>query len=109
MMDRHRFFVTTARGIEPILLDELRALPYPSLKRPSVKSVPGGAFFEGALEDGLCACLWLRSASRVTLSLLEAPCEDYDQLYELARNVAWQDHLKSGQTIAVDATCSRSP
>lgn len=109
MMERHRFFVTTARGIEPILTDELKNLSHPSLKRPSVKSVSGGAFFEGELSFALRACLWLRSAFRVTLSLLEAPCESYDQLYELASSVRWQDHLKPGQTLAVDATCSRSP
>lgn len=101
---RYRFFATTARGLEPTLCHELK-----SLKCASVKSTNGGAFFEGDLSDALAACLWLRSAFRVTLCLLDAPCHDYDDLYDLAATIPWQDHIKRGQTLAVDATCVRSP
>jgi putative N6-adenine-specific DNA methylase len=103
-MTRHRFFATTARGLEPVLLDEIRAL-HPL----SAKASHGGVSFEGTLETAYRANLWLRTAQRVLLPLIEFPCPDYEALYEGAKSIPWQEHLRPGGTLAVEAACFRSP
>lgn len=103
MQQSFRFFVSTARGLEPAVTQELRQLGL-----SSIKSGAGGASFEGSFEDAQRACLWLRTASRVGLVVAEGPCPSYDALYELACSVPWTEHLRPQQTLAVDATVLRS-
>jgi len=92
------FFVTAPHGAEDLLVDELRALGLES--KPQV----GGAPFRGSLEDGLRACLWLRTASRVLLELAELPAEDGDRLYAGVRAIDWTLHIEPGATFAIQAS-----
>ena len=98
-----RFFATTAKGIEPILVDELVALG-----GQDVQPTIGGVHFTGTLETLYRANLWLRTANRVLMPLAEFPCPTPEALYEGARLVRWQDWLSLTQTFAVDGTCRDS-
>ncbi len=92
------YFATCPKGIEYLLVDELKALgalnPHESL---------AGVHFAGSLEIGYRVCLWSRLASRVLLRLLEFEAESEAALYQAAGSIDWDQHLSAEQTFAVDA------
>lgn len=90
---------TCALGTEPALIGELRAL-----RMRGVKGSRGAVRFVGDVEDGMRACLHLRTAMKVLLPLAAFPATDADALYDGARTIAWEEHLTSKQTFAVEAT-----
>ncbi len=97
------FFATAARGLEPLLAEELRALG-----ADAVRETRGGAEFRGPLETAYRACLWSRVGSRVLLPLARFSAPDPDRLYEGVGALPWEDHLAADGTLAVDFVASRS-
>jgi putative N6-adenine-specific DNA methylase len=93
-----KFFATCARGLEPVLADELR-----ELGAAGVKQGRGGAEFHGDLPLLYRANLWLRTAIRVLCPILESPVHSTDELYEAARSIDWSRYLTLEHTFAVDA------
>lgn len=92
-----RFFATAAKGLEPLVADELRALGM-----REVKEARGGATFEGAPADAYRACLWLRTANRVLLPLARFPAGDAEALYNAVKGMPWEQDLPPDGTLAVD-------
>ena len=90
---------TCALGTEHALIGELRAL-----RMRGVKGSRGAVRFVGSVEDGMRACLHLRTAMKVLLPLAAFPAPDADALYAGTRTIAWEEHLTAKQTIAVEAT-----
>jgi len=95
------FFATCPKGLEYLLVDELKALG-----AVDVHESLAGVYFRGELETGYVACLWSRLASRVLLPLREFDVADGDTLYAGAREIAWNEHLAADATFAVDAVGS---
>lgn len=93
------FFATAAKGIEPLVHDELI-----QLGARNVRESRGGASFEGTRETGYKACLWLRSANRVLLPINKFPAADADTLYRGIVSMPWENHVASDGTLAVDFT-----
>jgi putative N6-adenine-specific DNA methylase len=91
------YFATCARGIEPVLSEELRALG-----ARDVSIGRGGVSFAG--DQGLLyrANLGLRTAIRVLVPVLQAHVESPDELYDAVRAVDWSRYLTSEHTLAVD-------
>ena len=98
-----RFFATCPKGIESLLLDELR-----SLGALSVKETRAGVSFEGTLETALAACLWSRLANRILLPLSTFSSPTPEALYGGVKEIVWEDHLPPDGTLAVDAVVSGS-
>jgi putative N6-adenine-specific DNA methylase len=96
-MPSQRYFATCARGIEPVLADELR-----TLGANAVEPGRGGVHFAGDQALLYQANLWLRTAIRVLWPILEAPVESPEELYEAVRSVDWTRYLTSDHTLAVD-------
>jgi putative N6-adenine-specific DNA methylase len=92
-----RFFATCARGLEPVLAEELRGLG-----AQSVEPGRGGVAFAGDKELLYRANLWLRTAIRVLVPILEATVTSPDELYEAVRSVDWSQYLTPEHTLAVD-------
>lgn len=97
-MNQQPFFTTTAKGVEPVLANEMRALGL-----HNVKEETGGVGFTGALEDAYKANLWLRTANRVLMPVLNFDCKSEDELYGGVRQIDWRTYLTSGMTFAIDA------
>ncbi len=97
-------FATTAKGIEPLLVQELSSLPGVS----NVRLGRAGATFEGSLEVAYRACLWSRTANRILLPLKSFSAPHPEKLYGGVKSIKWTDHLSSKNTIAVDFSSSRS-
>jgi putative N6-adenine-specific DNA methylase len=91
-------FATCARGIEPVLADELRALG-----AADVEPGRGGVGFRGDQVLLYRANLWLRTAVRVLVPILEADVTTPEELYEAVRRVDWSAYLTPDHTLAVDS------
>src|SRR5262245_62012819 len=93
-----RFFATCARGIEPVLAEELRGLG-----AVAVEPGRGGVAFHGDRTLLYRANLWLRTAIRVLMPILEGTVESPEELYDLVRGVDWSRYLTPEHTLAVDS------
>lgn len=95
------FFVSCAKGLEYLLVDELLALGC-----ARATAARAGANAEGTLHDAQRAVLWSRLASRVLWPIAEYDCPDEHALYAGAVAIDWAQHLRVGMTLAVDAHVS---
>ena len=93
-----RYFAACPKGLESLLLEELR-----TIGAIEVKETVAGVYFAGAADLGLRACLWSRLASRVLLPLAEFDAPDDATLYEGTSAIDWDAHMAPGGTLAVDA------
>jgi 23S rRNA (guanine2445-N2)-methyltransferase / 23S rRNA (guanine2069-N7)-methyltransferase len=95
------FFATCPKGLEYLLVDELKALG-----AADAREALAGVHFRGELVAGYKACLWSRLASRILMPIAEFPVADGDALYAGARAVDWGAHLDLATSFAVDAVGS---
>jgi 23S rRNA (guanine2445-N2)-methyltransferase / 23S rRNA (guanine2069-N7)-methyltransferase len=96
-----KFFVSCAKGLEYLLVDELLALG-----AHKATATIAGANAEGEPCDAQRMVLWSRLASRVLWPIAEFDCPDEAALYAGASDIAWQEHLQPGHTLSVDAHVS---
>ncbi len=92
----HSFFVTVAKGLEPLLRIELDGLEISGLREGK-----GGVSFTGGLEQGYRVCLWSRIASRVLLKMDSFHCGSPENLYDGIRKTDWMPHLGVDSSFAV--------
>src|SRR5258708_25208836 len=92
-----RYFAPCARGLEPILADELRGL-----HAAEVGPGRGGVAFAGDAALLYRANLWLRTAVRILQPMLEAYVESPDELYAAVQTIDWTKYLTPSHTLAVD-------
>jgi len=69
----------------------------------------GGVAFGGPLELSLHANLESRFASRILWQVARGACRSEDELYRLARSVAWPQRFKVERALRVDVAATRSP
>lgn len=92
-----KFTATCPRGLEDLLLAELKALDL------NVTSQTRAAvLFESDLAGALKACLWSRIANRILHPLASYEAADPDQLYRGASAIDWSTHFEQDKTFAVD-------
>ncbi|UAW97070.1 bifunctional 23S rRNA (guanine(2069)-N(7))-methyltransferase RlmK/23S rRNA (guanine(2445)-N(2))-methyltransferase RlmL [Halopseudomonas nanhaiensis] len=97
MRNNLEFFVTCPKGIEGLLLEELR-----TLGAESVKETVAGTNVIADLAFGYRCCLWSRLANRVLLILDRFPADTAQSLYDGMRAIDWREHLTASGTLAVD-------
>jgi len=104
MAKQHKFTVTAARGMLPLLAEELKQLGIKQFKQEQ-----GNIRFTGEIEDAYKVCLWSRVAIRVLMPLATITANDPEQLYEGVKALTWEDHLNGEEgTLAVDFNSFRS-
>jgi 23S rRNA (guanine2445-N2)-methyltransferase / 23S rRNA (guanine2069-N7)-methyltransferase len=103
MSNVRTFFASCPKGLEYLLVDELKALG-----ADAAREALAGVHFEGPIEFGYRACLWSRLASRILMPIAEFACGDEAALYAAVQAVDWAAHLRADGTLAVDATASHS-
>ena len=97
-MTLKKFTVTTARGMLPVLQQELTHLGIEKIKPTS-----GSIGFIGSLTQAYQVCLWSRVAIRVLMPIAHFAAKDTDALYEGVKMIPWENHiLDENSTIAVD-------
>lgn len=92
------YFVTCARGLEPVLSRELE-----DLGAAQVTIGLGGVACQGDRRLLYLANLHLRTAIRVLVPVLQAPVDSPEALYDAVRGVDWCRYLTPDHTLAVDA------
>lgn len=103
MESAYSFFATAPKGVEPILVKELK-----DLGAEQVKKTRAGASFSGGFQSGYKACLWLRTANRVFIVIDSFEADTIDDLYNGIRNIKWSDHMSPENTLAVDFHANQS-
>ena len=103
MTSRYTYFATCPKGMEDLLVQELR-----SFGAVSLKETRAGASFTGPLEVAYRACLWSRIASRILLLIKTFPAHSPEALYDGANCIPWHEHVPVKGTLAVDCAVSHS-
>lgn len=98
-----QYFATCPRGLELLLVEELRALG-----ADQAREGLAGVHVEAGPAFGLRACLWSRLASRILLPLAQFDAADADALYHGVRAIDWDAHLGADDSLAVDAVARAS-
>jgi 23S rRNA (guanine2445-N2)-methyltransferase / 23S rRNA (guanine2069-N7)-methyltransferase len=96
-------FATTPKGLELLLVDELRQL---GATRAAEKLA--GVEFTGDLAFAYKACLWSRLANRILLRLANVRAETPEALYAGVQSIAWDEHMDPDATLAVNFVSSQS-
>lgn len=97
----YRCFAVTARGLEPTTQYELEAIGAQKTEAGS-----GGVHFEGDLETVYRSNLWLRTASRVLVSIRSFTAQNNMMLYDQVRRVHWEDYLSLRTSFCIDSVFS---
>lgn len=102
-MTNHKFTVTAARGMLPLLATELAEMAIKDTKQEQ-----GNIRFTGSLEEAYRVCLWSRVAIRVLMPIAHFSAKTTDELYQGIRDLAWEKHIDVEGTVAVDFNSFRS-
>ena len=94
---------TAAFGLEGLVAEELRRLGC-----QQVKAEPGGARFCADAGQIALANLSLRCADRVQILLAEAPCRSFEELFQLVRQIPWEQIVPLDGKYNVSGKCVRS-
>lgn len=103
MTQQLNLFATAPKGLELLLVEELRAL---GAVNPAEKLA--GVSFTGDLALAYKACLWSRLANRILLSLAKVPAASPEALYAGVQTINWSQHINPEGTLAVHFVSSQS-
>jgi len=98
-------FLPCAAGVEELLAEEVQRLVPDAV----VRRQRGGVELDGGVREAMALNLGSRLAQRVLWRVADAPYRSEDDIYALARNLAWQDWISPRETLRVDLTSQRSP
>jgi len=98
------FFASAPRGLEDLLLEEIRALG-----AAEAAAVAGGVGFSGSWETCYRVNLWSRIASRVLWRVAQFEYRDESDLYAAAHALPWPEFFDVGRTLRVNVTAQKSP
>ncbi len=98
------YFATCPRGLESILADELVAAG-----ASRIRQIHGGVHFTGTWPVCYAVNLESRTATRVLWCITKAAYQREEDIYRLARSVAWFKYFNLTNTIRVLTTAIKSP
>ena len=101
---REQFFAPCPRGLEAVLVDELK-----DLSAQALAPTPGGVGFAGPFDLCYRVNLESRIASRVLWRLWEGPYRREQDLYDAAVSLPWRDWFSVGRTIKVKVSAQQCP
>ncbi|HXX58953.1 MAG TPA: hypothetical protein VEI96_13215 [Thermodesulfovibrionales bacterium] len=95
-MERRGILITCAKGIAPVLREELRSLGFPALAETTA-----GVATEGSLNDTMALNLFVRSGHRVLFHVASFRAGNPDALYRGVTDIAWEDYIHEDGYICV--------
>lgn len=96
------FLATAAFGLEGLVKRELNRMGLEG------RGETGGIRFEASPEQAFQANLWLRTADRVLLIVGEGTVHSFEDLFQLALSLPWEDYLPRDARFPVNGKCVRS-
>lgn len=100
----NKYFAICPRGLEELLLEELRAIGAEELR-----STHGGVHFSGDWSVCYRANLESRLATRILLHIVTGPYVKEDDIYRLAVRQLWPNHFAVSRTMRVVTTAIKCP
>lgn len=102
-MEKNQFKMVakTLKGLETVLADELR-----ETGAKDIVVLNRAVSFTGNKEFMYRANYYLRTALSILKPVIRTKIRNEVQLYNAARSVNWQEHLRSRDTISIDSTVS---
>jgi hypothetical protein len=100
----NRFFVTTSRGLEDVLQEELEDISDTYNLRTKIWKGSAGCYFEAGWQGAIAANLTSMCASRVLLVLSESEVENADELYQSASQIDWTAIFAKNLSFSVSAS-----
>ncbi|WP_445366180.1 bifunctional 23S rRNA (guanine(2069)-N(7))-methyltransferase RlmK/23S rRNA (guanine(2445)-N(2))-methyltransferase RlmL [Microbulbifer sp. ANSA001] len=88
-MEEFQFTATCPKGLESLLVGELRTLGA-DIRREQ----PAAVHFSGSLEVAYRCCLWSRLANRILLQLEQVRISSADDLYRAVAAQPWEQHIR---------------
>jgi putative N6-adenine-specific DNA methylase len=98
-------FLPCAAGVEALLAEEIERI----LPKARVHEARGGVALEGGPLEVMTLNLESRLAQRVLIEVAHGSYRNEQDVYELARTVAWTEWITPQHTLRVDTTAHRSP
>src|SRR5512135_3415231 len=98
-MKMSRIVITCARGISPLLGEEVV-----SLGLPLVSTDSAGVVTEGTMHDAMRLNLGVRTGHHVLFLLGEFRAEDPEELYLGVSEMAWEEYIESEGYICVHSS-----
>lgn len=98
-----KILLTCFPGTAPILNQECKILGYKPFDQFDM-----GIYVEGTRMDVYALNLQSRIASKVYVELESSYADDFDQLFEVIKDMNWQDHIRPGQGISIKAMSHQS-
>ena len=96
-----KFFISCAKGLEYLLVDEAIAMGI-----PQATATMAGVNADGSLADAQRLVMFSRLASRVLWPIAHFDCRDEQDLYQNMHAIDWAAHIGTGATLAIDARIS---
>lgn len=90
------FFLPCAKGVQPLLSDELKQFPV-QIERES----SSGIMIKASLKTAYTLCLWSRLTNRVLMHLGTIDASNSKHLYESAHEIAWDSHFGLDETFLI--------
>lgn len=103
------YFCTCPRGVEPVLLEELKEIAQKSRTLTIQKAISGGIFASGTIEDAWRLNLHSRIASRILMKVAKGNYQNESDIYKLVMAQSWERFFDAKQTIRVDVNAIKSP
>lgn len=100
----NNYFAICPRGLEELLLEELRGVGAEDLR-----STAGGVFFSGDWAVCYRANLESRLATRILWHIVKGPYEKEEDIYRLAVRQLWPNHFAVSCTMRVVTTAIKCP
>ena len=91
------YFATCPKGLESLLLEEIKALG-----ADAAKETVAGVTFSGDHSFVYQVCLWSRLANKVLLPIATVDADDEKDLYKAVAALPWDQHFHSHNTFKVD-------
>src|SRR3989338_11070362 len=98
------FFASCPKGLESLLANELK-----QLGATQTTETRAGVAFETTLKNSYRICLWSRLTNHIFLPLTTGTVENTDQLYQLAYQLLWHEHMTERNTFALDVDLINAP
>ncbi|MCP4136374.1 MAG: class I SAM-dependent RNA methyltransferase [bacterium] len=102
-MSRYNLIATSAFGLESVVAGELKGLGFNDLTTEN-----GRIDFVGDERDIARCNLWLRSADRLLIKMAEFPATDFEELFQGALHVPWENFIPENGKMHVTGKAIKS-
>lgn len=102
-MDNYKIVTTSAFGVESVMKKELKSL---GIKDPKV--IDGSCKIDGSSLDIARLNMFLRTADRVYIEIGQFKASSFDELFDGAASLAWEDYLDIDGLFIVNGKSKKS-